>query len=157
MNLKQLLTSTPELQALLTATNPDYEGTARLINAVPMVPNTEPQQQVPVLPTLQEVMLLVTLQERYDVAVSPLYDKILYAVSNNRFDWVIDNLTTLLGGNVISQDSYDALMTALNNPALLTIPDPNYQPLIPDPAGSLAKQNNLDFVTAGQVALAWLN
>ena len=155
MNLKQLLNSTPELQVMLSAPEPDYVGAAVLINAIPMVQNTEPQQQIPVAPTLQDVLGLVTPQERFAIGETKAYDRILEAVSLNRFEWVIDNLTTLLadGEGILSQASYDNLLAALNNPNPQTIPDPTYQELVP--GRSLAQENGLIGINAGQVMLAW--
>ena len=155
--LKQLLTDNAELNSLVTAPEPNYSAAAQLINNVPMVANPEPQQQIPVAPTLQDVLGLVTPQERFAIGETKAYDRILDAVSQGRFDWVIDNLTTLLteGNGILSQASYENLLAALNNPNPQTVPDPNYRPLIV--GQSLAQQHNLSFVDAGQVMLAWVS
>lgn len=153
MNLKQLL-QTPEIQVLLPAENPNFEAAAALINAVLMVPNPEPQQQVPVPPTLEAVLGLVTSQERFAIGETEAYKRILDAVAQNRFnDWVVENLITLLGGGIISQDSFDSIVAVLNTPNM--IPDPNYQPLVP--GRSLAQENGLIGIDAGQVMLAHLS
>ena len=155
--LKQLLTSTPELQSLLSAPEPDYVGAANFINATTMVANEDEQQQIPVPPTLQDVFNLVTPAERLAIAETRIYDRILEAVSLNRFDWVVDNLTTLLadGEGILSQASYDNLLAALYNPNPQTISDHKYQNEVP--GQSLAQQHGLVGVDAGQVMLAWVS
>lgn len=156
--LKELINTNPEIQKKLLTDNPDFDAAAALINNVPLVANNE-QQNVPVMPTLQDVFNLVTPTERLAIAETRIYDRILEAVSLGRIDWVVDNLTTLLaeGNGILSQASYYSLLTVLTNPNPSTIPDPNYQSLVPDPNGSLAQQNGLGFVDAGQVMLAWLS
>jgi hypothetical protein len=47
----------------------------------------------------------------------------LDAITQNRPDWIVGNLTTLKRGGKLSQASYDAILALLQR----TEPDPNYQ------------------------------
>ena len=79
--------------------------------------------QIPVLTTLEEVSDVVTDDEVLAIAESPVYNKILDAINQNRLDWIVGNLTTLKRGGKLSQASFDAIIALLQR----TQPDPNYQ------------------------------
>jgi hypothetical protein len=79
--------------------------------------------QIPVLTTLEEVSDVVTDDEVLAIAESPVYNKILDAINQNRLDWIVGNLNTLKRGGKLSQESYDAIIALLQR----TEPDPNYQ------------------------------
>ncbi|ALY07489.1 hypothetical protein 2AV2_37 [Nodularia phage vB_NpeS-2AV2] len=97
-SLSQLLITAPEIQTLLESSL--WKEVADFINAIPVIANPEPQQDIPVSATLQDVLGLVTPQERFAIGETQAYRRILDAVNQSRFDWVVDNLTTLLGGGV---------------------------------------------------------
>jgi hypothetical protein len=98
------------------------ELTSKLNDKV-LVDNPQLQQQVPVIATLKEVSDVVTDNEVLAIAESPVYDKILDAINQNRLDWIVGNLTTLKRGGKLSQASYDAILVLLQRTEL----DPNYQ------------------------------
>jgi hypothetical protein len=79
--------------------------------------------QIPVLTTLEEVSDVVTDNEVLAIAESPVYNKILDAINQNRLDWIVGNLTTLKRGGKLSQASFDAIIALLQR----TQPDPSYQ------------------------------
>lgn len=79
--------------------------------------------QIPVLTTLEEVSDVVTDDEVLAIAESPVYNKILDAINQNRLDWIVGNLTTLKRGGKLSQASFDAIIALLQR----TQPDPSYQ------------------------------
>jgi hypothetical protein len=93
------------------------------LNDKVLVDNPVPIGQVPVIPTLKEVSDIVTDAEVLAIAESPIYDKILDAINQNRPDWIVGNLTTLKRGGKLSQASYDAILVLLQRTEL----DPNYQ------------------------------
>ena len=96
---------------------------ASYLNDKVLVDNPQPQQQVPVITTLEEALAIVKDNEVLAIAESPVYDKILDAINQNRPDWIFGNLTTLKRGGKLSQESYDAILVLLQRTDL----DPNYQ------------------------------
>jgi hypothetical protein len=113
---------TKEEYALLVESQ-DYSAIAGLLNQKPLVPNLTPQAEVPRLPTIESIAALVTNEERFAIAETRTYDRILDAVRQNRIDWITGNLQTLLGGGILSQNSYDAIALKLQETQL----DPSYQ------------------------------
>jgi hypothetical protein len=93
------------------------------LNDKVLVDNPVPIGQVSVTTTLEEVSAVVADNEVLAIAESPIYDKILDAINQNRFDWIVGNLTTLKRGGKLSQASYDAILVLLQRTEL----DPNYQ------------------------------
>ena len=166
--LKQLLTSTPELQAFLSAPKPDYVGAAAFINNVPMVQNTEPQQQIIKFPTIEEIFLKVPPAEGFRIqSAGELINNVKEAIDTRNFASLVYGFLMIESQKVelnISDTTIAKLRTFLGTYDEVTqwftpdtIPDPNYQALVPDPNGSLAQQNGLSRVDAGQVHLAWLS
>jgi hypothetical protein len=96
---------------------------ASKLNDKVLVDNPQPQQQVPFITTLEEALAIVKDDEVLAIAESPVYDKILDALNQNRFDWIVNNLTTLKRGGKLSQESYDAILALLQRTEL----DPDYQ------------------------------
>jgi hypothetical protein len=94
--------------------------------------------------TLEEVSAVVADNEVLAIAESPIYDKILDAINQNRPDWIVGNLTTLKRGGKLSQESYDAILVLLQR----TEPDPNYQQQISISPAELA---GYDFVLVSDV------
>jgi len=88
------------------------------LNDKVLIDNPQAQQQVPVIATLKEVSDLVTDDEVLAIAESPIYDKILDAINQNRPDWIVGNLTTLKRGGKLSQESYDAILVLLQRTQL---------------------------------------
>jgi hypothetical protein len=82
-----------------------------------------PIGQVSVTTTLEEVSAVVADNEVLAIAESPIYDKILDAINQNRPDWIVGNLTTLKRGGKLTQASFDAIIALLQRTQL----DPNYQ------------------------------
>ena len=96
---------------------------ASYLNDKVLVDNPTPIGQVPIVPTLEEALAIVTDNEVLAIAESPVYDKILDALNQSRPDWIVNNLTTLKRGGKLSQESYDAILVLLQRTEL----DPNYQ------------------------------
>jgi hypothetical protein len=96
---------------------------ASYLNDKVLVDNPQPQQQVPVITTLEEVSAKVTDTEVFAIGETEAYKRILDAINQNRPDWIVGNLTTLKRGGKLSQESYDAILVLLQR----TKPDPNYQ------------------------------
>jgi hypothetical protein len=93
------------------------------LNDKVLVDNPVPIGQVSVTTTLEEVSAVVTDAEVLALAESPVYLRILDAITQNRPDWIVGNLTTLKRGGKLSQASYDAILVLLQRTEL----DPNYQ------------------------------
>jgi hypothetical protein len=93
------------------------------LNDKVLVDNPVSIGQVSVTTTLEEVSAVVTDAEVLAIAESPVYNKILDAINQNRLDWIVGNLTTLKRGGKLSQESYDAILVLLQRTQL----DPNYQ------------------------------
>jgi hypothetical protein len=93
------------------------------LNDKVLVDNPVPIGQVSVVPTVEEVSTIVTDSEVLAIAESPVYLRILDAITQNRLDWIVGNLTTLKRGGKLSQASFDAIIALLQRTEL----DPNYQ------------------------------
>jgi hypothetical protein len=93
------------------------------LNDKQLIDNPVPIGQVSVKTTLEEVSAVVTDAEVLALAESPVYLRILDAITQNRPDWIVGNLTTLKRGGKLSQASYDAILVLLQRTEL----DPNYQ------------------------------
>jgi hypothetical protein len=94
------------------------------LNDKMLVNNPEPQQQIAVFPTLEEVLALVTPQESFNISETRTYDRILEAFNQGNISNMITYLGILKGGdNVLSESSYNKLIVLLKK----TQPDPNYQ------------------------------
>jgi hypothetical protein len=96
---------------------------ASYLNDKVLVDNPTPIGQVPVVPTLEEVSSKVTDAEVFVIGETEAYKRILDALNQNRFDWIVGNLTTLNRGGKLSQVSFDAILALLQRTEL----DPNYQ------------------------------
>jgi hypothetical protein len=94
-----------------------------LLNDKVLVDNPVPIGQVPVETTLEEVSAVVTDAEVLALAESPVYLRILDAITQNRPDWIVGNLFTLKRGGKLSQQSYDAILVLLQKTQL----NPSYQ------------------------------
>lgn len=98
------------------------ELTSKLNDKI-LVDNPQPQQQVPISTTLEEVCNVITDSEVFEIGETQAYKRILDAVNQNRPDWIIGNLITLKRGGKLSQQSYDAILALFQRTQL----DPNYQ------------------------------
>lgn len=101
------------------------ELTAKLNDKV-LVDNPESQQQVAVLPSLAEVLAVVTPQEAFNISETRTYDRILEAFNQGNTSNIISYLGVFKGGNVLSGSSYDKLINLLQKTQL----DPSYQPKV---------------------------
>ncbi|MFM6023757.1 MAG: hypothetical protein ACKPER_12645 [Dolichospermum sp.] len=96
---------------------------ASKLNDKVLVDNPFPQQQIPVLPTLEEALGIVTPEEQFAIAETWTYDRLLSSISQQRWDLVAVNLETLKNGQLLSENSYGKIIALLRK----TKPDPNYQ------------------------------
>jgi hypothetical protein len=117
---------------------------ASYLNDKRWVDNPVPIGQVSVVTTLEEVSAIVADNEVLAIAESPVYDKILDAINQNRPHWIVGNLNTLKRGGKLSQVSYDAILKLLQRTEL----DPNYQHVISISPAQLA---GYDFVLVSDV------
>ncbi|MFM6833168.1 MAG: hypothetical protein ACKPKK_02340 [Dolichospermum sp.] len=93
------------------------------LNDKVLVDNPLPQQQIPVLPTLKEALGIVTPEERFAIAETWTYDRLLSSINQERWDLVAISLETLKDGNLLSENSFEKLIALLQKKQ----PDPNYQ------------------------------
>ncbi|MFM6882362.1 MAG: hypothetical protein ACKPKK_17230 [Dolichospermum sp.] len=96
---------------------------ASKLNDKVLVDNPLPQQQIPILPTLEEALGIVTPEEQFAIAETWTYDRLLSSISQQRWDLVAVNLKTLKNGQLLSENSYGKIIALLQK----TQPDPNYQ------------------------------
>ncbi|MFM6672279.1 MAG: hypothetical protein ACKPJO_19445 [Dolichospermum sp.] len=82
-----------------------------------------PKQQIPILPTLEVALGIVTPEERFAIAETWTYDRLLSSINQERWDLVAISLETLKDGNLLSENSFEKLIALLQK----TQPDPNYQ------------------------------
>ena len=107
---------------------------ASKLNDKVLVDNPEPQQQIPLQPTLEEVLAIVKEEEKFPISETKTYGRILEAISQGRIDWIVVGLATLKAGKLLSEDSYNKLVALLQQ----TQPDPNYQAQVSLSAAELA-------------------
>ncbi|MFM5993314.1 MAG: hypothetical protein ACKO9U_01820, partial [Dolichospermum sp.] len=74
------------------------------LNDKVLVDNPLPQQQIPILPTLEEALGIVTPEEQFAIAETWTYDRLLSSVNQQRWDLVAVNLETLKNGKLLSED-----------------------------------------------------
>ncbi|MFM6726320.1 MAG: hypothetical protein ACKPJF_18070 [Dolichospermum sp.] len=98
------------------------ELTSKLNDKV-LVDNPFPQQQIPILPTLEEALGIVAPEEQFAIAETWTYDRLLSSINQQRWDLVAVNLEILKNGQILSEDSYGKIIALLRK----TKPDPNYQ------------------------------
>lgn len=110
------------------------ELTAKL-NDKKLVDNPEPQQQIAVLPSLDEVLAVVTPQEAFNISETRTYDRILEAFNQRNTSNIISYLGVLKGGNVLSESSYAKLINLLQKTQL----DPDYQSQVSMSEAELAR------------------
>ncbi|MFM6198889.1 MAG: hypothetical protein ACKPE1_07070 [Dolichospermum sp.] len=96
---------------------------ASKLNDKVLVDNPLPQQQIPILPTLEEALGIVTPEEQFAIAETWTYDRLLSSINQQRWDLVAVNLEILKNGQILSEDSYGKIIALLRK----TKPDPNYQ------------------------------
>ena len=101
------------------------ELTAKLNDKV-LVDNPEPQQQIAVLPSLDEVLAVVTPQEAFNISETRTYDRILESFNQRNTSNIIINLGILKSGDILSDSSYTKLINLLQRLQL----DPSYQPKV---------------------------
>ena len=93
------------------------------LNEKTLVDNPLPQQQIPLLPTLEEALGIVPTEEQLAIAETWTYDRLLSSINQNRWDLAAANLEILKNGGLLSEDSYKKLIALLQKTQL----DPNYQ------------------------------
>ena len=99
------------------------------LNTKVLVDNPQQQRTIPLIPSLKEVLQLVTEEERFAISETKTYDRILSAINEQKFDWIVDNVINLKGGTnskgekILSEVSFDKLVSLLEK----TQPDPKYQ------------------------------
>jgi hypothetical protein len=117
------------------------------LNTPKLITNPAVITPVPKMPTLKEVVTVIASINPAEVgAVSETeaYKRILDAITQNNIEWIKDNTQVLLFMGAISQPSYDAIISKLEE----THPDPNYQAQI---ARTPAEQAGFDTVTASEI------
>ena len=117
---------------------------ASYLNDKVLVDNPQPQQQIPIVPTLEEALTIVTDEEVFEVGETEAYKRIINALEVGNVGWIVGNLTTLKRGGKLSQASFDAIMALFER----TEPDPNYQEQV---LISPAESAGFDFVLFDEV------
>ncbi|MFM6669004.1 MAG: hypothetical protein ACKPJO_02525 [Dolichospermum sp.] len=96
---------------------------ASKLNDKVLVDNPLPQQQIPILPTLEEALGIVAPEEHFAIAETWTYDRLLASINQQRWDLVAVNLETLKNGQLLSENSYGKIIALLRK----TKPYTNYQ------------------------------
>ena len=126
MTKKQWILSQSQLSGI---TNPNtlWSSLQDLIET----PNPIPQPTIPKPFDVREAFALVPDNEKLGISDSTTFrEGILPAIAQGRFDWVHDNITTLVAGGVMSDATAKALAELMSQ----TIPDPNWQATVKKPA-----------------------
>jgi hypothetical protein len=135
MTKKQWILSQSQLSGI---TNPNTLW-SNLLDLVE-IPNPSPQPKIPKPFDVREAFALVPDNEKLGISDSTTFrEGILPAIAQGRFDWVHDNIATLVAGGVMSESTAELLAGLMSQ----TIPDPNWQSTVESPAYIAAGYDSL--------------
>jgi hypothetical protein len=104
------------------------------------IPNPTPQPIISKPFDVREAFALVPDNEKLAISDSTTFrEGILPAIAQERFDWVNDNITTLVVGGVMSPTTAQVLDGLMGQ----TIPDPSWQSTVKIPAYIAAGYDSL--------------
>ncbi len=91
-----------------------------------LIPNPEPQEQIPIVPTLEDIIKIGIDENTIKVVETKTYERFVESIRSRSIDFALTNLAILKEGELISEETFNAIFALLQR----TKPDPNYQPFI---------------------------
>jgi hypothetical protein len=101
------------------------ELTGRL-NEKKLIPNPKPQEQIPIAPTLEDIIKIGIDENTIKVVETKTYERFVESIQSRSIDFALANLAILKEGELISEETFNAIFALLQR----TEPDPSYQPFI---------------------------
>jgi hypothetical protein len=91
-----------------------------------LIPNPKPQEQIPIAPTLEDIIKIGIDKNTIKVVETKTYERFVESIQSRAIDFALTNLAILKEGELISEETFNAIFALLQR----TEPDPNYQPFI---------------------------
>jgi ABC-type phosphate/phosphonate transport system substrate-binding protein len=91
-----------------------------------LIPNPKPQEQIPIVPTLEDIIKIGIDENTIKVVETKTYERFVESIRSRSIDFALTNLAILKEGELISEETFNAIFALLQR----TEPDPNYQPFI---------------------------
>jgi len=104
------------------------------LNEKKLIPNPKPQEQIPITPTLEDIVSIGIDKNTINVVETKTYERFVESIQSRSIDFALANLMILKEGEKISPEIFNAIFALLQR----TEPDPNYQPFIEKSAVELA-------------------
>ena len=96
------------------------------LNQKKLIPNPKPQEQIPITPTLEDIVSIGIDKNTINVVETKTYERFVESIQSRSIDFALANLMILKEGEKISPEIFNAIFALLQR----TEPDPNYQPFV---------------------------
>lgn len=96
------------------------------LNEKKSTPNPKPQEQTPIVPTLEDIIKIGIDENTIKVVETKTYERFVESIQSKSIDFALTNLAILKQGELISGEIFNAIFALLQR----TEPDPNYQPFV---------------------------
>jgi|694.fasta_scaffold130184_4 hypothetical protein len=96
------------------------------LNEKKLIANPKPQEQIPIVPTLEDTIKIGINENTIKVVETKTYERFVESIQNKSMNFALTNLAILKEGELISEETFNAIFALLQR----TEPDPNYQPFI---------------------------
>ena len=96
------------------------------LNEKKLIANPKPQEQIPIVPTLEDTIKIGINENTIKVVETKTYERFVESIRSRSIDFALTNLAILKEGELISEETFNAIFALLQR----TEPDPNYQPFI---------------------------
>jgi hypothetical protein len=96
------------------------------LNEKKLIANPKPQEQIPIVPTLEDTIKIGINENTIKVVETKTYERFVESIQNKSMNFALTNLAILKEGALISEETFNAIFALLQR----TEPDPNYQPFI---------------------------
>ena len=96
------------------------------LNEKKLIPNPKPQEQIPITPTLEDIIKIGIDENTIKVVETKTYERFVESIQSRTIDFALANLVILKEGELISGETFNAIFALLQR----TEPDPNYQSFV---------------------------
>jgi hypothetical protein len=96
------------------------------LNEKKLIANPKPQEQIPIVPTLEDTIKIGINENTIKVVETKTYERFVESIQSRSIDFALTNLAILKEGELISEETFNAIFALLQR----TEPNPNYQPFI---------------------------
>jgi hypothetical protein len=91
------------------------------LNEKKLIPNPKPQEQIPIVPTLEDTIKIGINENTIKVVETKTYERFVESIQSRSIDFALTNLAILKEGELISEETFNAIFALLQR----TEPDPN--------------------------------